>query len=198
MLIDFIGKPSKIDIISCSGGIDSMVLLSFLRKGHHNPKLLFFHHNTETSEEAYSFLKKEYASQIIFVRLDNNCPKSQSIEAYWHQKRYEIIKTDFVSFSVAMGHHLDDAMESYVFYMLNGKQWTIPYKNDNIVRPMLTTPKKNIRKWAEKYKVKFVEDKSNADCKYKRNQIRHNVMQVLLTVNSGFDTVVKKFIENTL
>lgn len=198
MLINFIGKPSEIDVIACSGGEDSMVLRNFLKRGGHKPKLLFFHHNTETSEEAYSFLKKECKEQIIFYQLENNKPDVESWEEYWHLQRHKIIKTDFMSSVVCMGHHLNDAMESYVYYMMNGKQWTIPYQNGNIVRPMLTTPKKNIREWAERYGVKFIEDKSNADCKYKRNHIRHNVLPVLLTVNAGFDTIVKKFVESHL
>lgn len=183
----------KIKYVACSGGIDSMVLYSFIKRVNDNIIPVFFHHNTETSELAYDFLKKEIGNNLVLGKLSSEKPKSKSKEEWWHEERHKFLNS--LDGFVGMAHHLNDVAETYIFNMTNGKDWLIPYKNKNILRPFLLTKKENLVKWGMKHKIRFIEDKSNFDTSFARNRVRKNILPEIEKINKGFLTVVRKMLE---
>lgn len=187
--------PRKV-ALACSGGIDSVAVLDFLSKNH-EIELLFVHHLTETSNIAENFvdsLADKYAVYYTNHYIDENKPNGVSLEEHWRNERYKI----FHSYNkpVITCHHLDDVVETWVWSSLHGEGKLIPYANKNVIRPFLTTRKKDFTNWAIKHSLTWVEDASNLDTKYMRNHIRHNMMKDVLKVNPGIHkTMRKKLIE---
>jgi|GEM_PF-1026589 len=59
--------------------------------------------------------------------------------------------------------------------------------NDNkLIRPLLFSSRKEVENYAEKNKLKFVEDKTNKDLKFKRNLVRHKVITELEKTQPDF------------
>jgi tRNA(Ile)-lysidine synthase len=179
--------------VAVSGGVDSMAVLDFLKRKH-DVTVAFYHHGTETSEQAMSFVAN-YCNDnnlpVIFGMLQTPKPKELSQEEYWRDCRYDFLdKCGYV----ITAHHLDDCVETYVWSALHGKPKTINLVRGNVFRPFLTTPKSEFIDWCQRHNVPWLEDGSNNDTKYMRNYIRHNLMPHALTVNPGLKKTVEKLI----
>ena len=191
-MIKLLGKIPESLTIAVSGGVDSMALLDFLSK-RHEVTMAFFHHGTEASERAFEFLI-QYSDDknlpFIFDHIRNNKPDDQSQEEFWRNSRYEFL--DRIPGAVATAHHLDDCVETWIWSSLHGCPKLIPYQRNNVIRPFLLTPKKELTKWCEKNSVPWIEDNSNVNTKFTRNYIRHELMPHALKVNPGLSKMVKK------
>ena len=192
-MIRLLYKPSSFDFIAVSGGMDSMALADFVRR--YNKTILHFNHGTEFGHRAQTFVE-DYAREcdlpIVVGRTTRDKLTHESWEEYWRNQRYGFLGT--INGTIALAHHLDDAVETYLFYMINGKQWTIPSRRDNILRPFLSTPKVEIVGWVDRNRVPYIDDPSNYDTKYTRSKIRHNLMKVVEDINPGIRTVVRSMI----
>lgn len=183
--------------VACSGGVDSVVAVDFLRRGR-EVRIAFFDHGTPASRAAAEFLQLNTQFRGITVEMAsivNDRPADKSWEEYWRDERYRFLES--LDGPVVTAHHLDDAVETYVWRMCHGRSDTIPYARNNIIRPFLLTPKSELVDWALRNKLEWVEDHSNLDTKYTRNHIRHTVIPELLKVNPGLATTVSKMIEKT-
>jgi len=114
----------------------------------------------------------------------------ESQEEYWREERYRFLFS--LEGPVVTAHHLDDAVETWLFNSIHGKPRTIPYRNRNVIRPFLTTPKSELVSWCRRKDLRWTEDASNSDVAYMRNLIRHQIVPNALQVNPGLRTVVRK------
>ena len=195
-MINILGKIPRNPIVAISGGIDSMVLLDFLIQGKHNPKAIFYNHATAFSHESEKFLVdrcQELCIELIITRLNTTSQLKNSdggLENYWRNNRYKV----FNSFpgTILTAHHLNDVAEWWIFSSLHGEGKLIPYKNKNVIRPFLMVEKEKIKDWAARKNIKYIDDPSNLEIKFKRNLIRHEIMPHALQVNPGLLTVIKK------
>jgi tRNA(Ile)-lysidine synthase len=200
-------RPSDIKGVALSGGVDSMALLSFLRNEQRPRwiKAFFFDHGTETSEKAHEFVAGYCALKGIDLevgRLRKSKPKKDSWEEFWRKERYKWLHSQ--PFIIATAHHLNDVAETYLWSMAHGHPRFIHYQKpfdeqetQNIVRPLLLTPKSELVSWCERHQVPYIEDHSNEDLRFTRNRIRHNIMPEMLKVNPGFLKIVaRKLIED--
>lgn len=89
-------------------------------------------------------------------------------------------------------HHLDDAVETWVWSSMHGNPKIIPYSRGNIIRPFLLTKKKELEAYCERYGLIPVDDPYNRDTDLTRNYIRANMMEHVRVVNPGIDTVIIK------
>jgi len=190
--------PNKI-FVACSGGVDSMVALDFFRNGKKDVTAVYFDHGTEHSVEAENFIKS-YCDQekipLLVQRISRGKKKTESPEEFWRNERINYLKS--LPGAVVTGHHLDDAVEWWIFSSINGLPKLIPARNKNIIRPFLITPKKELLSWAKRKKVPFIKDPTNDNVRYARNRIRHKVLPEVLKINPGIHTVVKKKLKSTL
>lgn len=194
-MITLLGKLPRDIVVATSGGVDSMAAVDFLSRNH-NVIMHFVHHGTETSEEAYQFLKT-YALDnkkcLITSYIVKDKPADESQEEFWRNERYRVFSQwEDSGWPVITCHHLDDCMETWVYTSLHGESKTIPYRNRNVIRPFLLTRKADFVRWCKRNSVDWVEDKSNSDTKYMRNQVRHNIMPHALKVNAGLSKVIAK------
>lgn len=180
--------------VACSGGVDSMAVLDFLSKCH-QVHVAYFNHGTPHGCESELWIRRycqHNRLDLLVGKIDSDKPSGVSQEEHWRNSRYEFFTA--IPGTVVMAHHLDDCVETYLFNCLHGKHHTIPLRHANVVRPFLTTPKSEFVSWCERKNVPWIEDSSNQDLKYMRNQIRHRVVPEALVVNPGLHTVVRKII----
>tara|TARA_R110000772_G_scaffold25885_1_gene67137 strand:+ start:70 stop:666 length:597 start_codon:yes stop_codon:yes gene_type:complete len=186
--------PRKV-IVATSGGVDSMAVVDFLKRNH-TVAMQFVHHGTDTSEEAYQFLceyEQDNGVPLYVNYIDSEVPDRTSQEEHWRNERYKVFQQHGIS--VITCHHLDDCAETWIWSSLNGTGKTIPYRNENVIRPFRLNRKSEFVDWCKRKNVKWVEDKSNKDNKYMRNYIRNELMSHALVVNPGLHTVLKRKVE---
>jgi tRNA(Ile)-lysidine synthase len=189
--------------ICCSGGVDSMAIVDFLRRKH-NCTLIFFDHGTETSSEAKEFIQdytsdsnKVFSSHpiatklsVVYGKISDEKSKHESWEEFWRNQRYKF----FHSFDqdVITCHHLDDCVETWIWSSMHGEGKIIPYRNRNVIRPFRLNRKGEFVNWCRSHSVPWIEDTSNEDTKYMRNYIRKELIDKCLVVNPGLFKVVRK------
>ena len=194
-MIKVLGKiPSGCEL-ACSGGVDSMAAGSFLDQMRINHTKIFFDHGTETSSKALKFLRSDPQTQCIEGRLETgkisgSKPKDESWEEFWRNERNKFFKSR--NTFIVTAHHLEDAVETYVWSSLHGTAKTPLYFNGLVYRPFLLNRKEELIDWATRHDVKWIEDETNGDTGYTRNYIRKELMPHVLQVNKGIHKVVKK------
>lgn len=193
MRLKFIGKPSEVKYVALSGGLDSMALLAFLRKGGHKPEAIYVNHRTDHGSKAEEFVTEHCRNQSIVLHkqsISNDIPLGVSKEEWWRDQRYKILGG--FQGTIATAQHLTDQVETYLMGCLTGTPKVMPYRRGNIVRPFLLNSRKNIQIWAESSGLKWIEDPSNQDDKYKRNAVRLHLLPAIAKVTPGLETVVRK------
>ena len=184
--------------VACSGGVDSMAVVDFLKRGH-RVSVAYFNHGTQHGIESELWIRRyceQHHLSLLVGKLERDKPAHMSQEEFWRDQRYDLLAS--IPGTVVTAHHLDDCVETYLFNCLHGKSHTIPMRRGNVVRPFLTTPKSEFVSWCERKAVPWIEDLSNQDLKYMRNQIRHKIVPEALVVNPGLRTVVKKMVEREI
>jgi len=192
-MIRFIKNLPRKCTIAFSGGIDSVVIFDFLSRGKRDIDLAFFHHGTVNSDQAEKFVQSfanKHNLRLQVGRISSDRPADVSPEEFWRNERYKFLHS--LSGPVITGHHLDDAVETWIFTSLHGQSKLIPYSKENVIRPFLLTPKSEFKDWAKRKDLSWCEDESNEDLKYMRNLIRHKIVPEALKVNPGLRTVLKK------
>ena len=187
------GKLPRELYLACSGGVDSMVALDFLRRNH-DVRVLHFNHGTAHGDEAEKFVT-QYCRQndiaYIVDRVKGTIPPGNSKEAWWREKRYAFFDKYDVH-PIVTAHHLDDCVETWVWSAMHGTPKIIPYRRNYVVRPFRLTRKRDFELWASMHQVPYVEDQSNENIHYTRNFIRHEMMSSVLKVNKGIHKVIAK------
>ncbi len=182
--------------LACSGGVDSMAILDFLRKGNKEVVVCYFDHGTKHSHEVFLKLKDYcYKEKIGMIcgKSSREKDSGESLEEYWRNIRYDFLHS--IDGDVITCHHLDDVVETYLFTTFHGMTKLISYRNRNVIRPFLETRKKDFIKWCLDKNVPYWDDESNKDTRFARNRIRHNIMPEVIKVNPGIHKVVRKLLE---
>lgn len=186
--------PGKV-YVALSGGVDSMAALDFMRRGKRSVHALYFDHKTAHGREARSFVEdycKSSKIQLTVSTLTRDRSTDESLEEFWRNERIRFFK-EMSDAPVVTGHHLDDAVEWWIFTSLHGNPRLMGVRNldTNVVRPFLATPKEELIEWCKKKGVPHIQDPSNESRNYARNKIRHDIMPHALSVNPGLRTTVR-------
>lgn len=180
-------------LLACSGGVDSMAVADFYRRGGKNFTLAYFDHGTPRAD-AMSLHVRRYAERhgIPFItgQILLEKPKGQSPEEFWRLERYRWLTSH--QEKVITCHHLNDAMETWLFSSLHGTSKIISPINGLVRRPFLLNTKQSLVEWCVRHDVEWMEDTSNADVKTPRNRIRHNILPECLKINPGLAKVIKR------
>ena len=192
-MIRFLGDLPKKCTIAFSGGVDSVAVADFLLRGRKDVSLAFFHHGTKTSNDAEPFVRSFAEGRRVDLtvgRLRDVRHPGKSQEEHWRDERYTFL-SNLVG-PVVTCHHLDDAVETWLFTALHGDPRLIPYERGEVIRPFLITPKAELIDWAERNDLKWMEDETNLDVRHARNRIRHLILPETYHINPGLATVIRK------
>lgn len=174
-----------------------MAALDFIRRGGREVRVLHFDHGTPHASEARAFLEghcKASGLDLVVSGLQRVKAVGESLEEFWRLERLRFFKEQSGYGPIVTAHHLDDAVEWWIFTSLHGDPRVMPVTNRDtgIVRPFLTTEKSELIDWCVKRSIPFIQDPSNNSRDYMRNRIRHDIMPHALSVNPGLKKVVRK------
>lgn len=192
----------KTVLCALSGGMDSMALLHVLCKlrevlefslcaAHYNHKL-----RGEESERDADFVASYCKAQKIPLILGEGDVEREAknqgrgLEETARSMRYAFLEDAAHSAEavrIATAHHADDNVETLLLHLVRGTGLRgltgIPPVRGNIVRPLLTTSRREIADYVQRNGLPFVEDSSNRDKSFARNRLRHEVLPILQDMN---------------
>ena len=91
---------------------------------------------------------------------------------------------------IATAHQANDQAETILLNLVRGAGTKglagIPPVRGEIIRPILDIPRAEIDAYVAARGIPFVEDSTNAQDQFRRNQLRHQVVPVLESLNPGF------------
>lgn len=179
--------------VAVSGGVDSLVMLHWLRQ-RRDVFAVHYVHDSDYAEQERAFVKAFCSSHGIELVCETQDPASRrglSQEEYWRKSRYEFFKKFDVP--VCTGHTLDDAVEWYLFTAFNGEGRYMEYSHANVVRPFIATRKVDLVDYAVLNSLDWLDDPSNQDANFAaRNRIRHCILPEALKVNPGLYNMVRR------
>lgn len=188
-------------VLAVSGGLDSMMLLHAAVRSTRQRTLLHVVHVNHALRGADSAADEHFV-RTSCAALSVHChtvarpinPAAAGIEASAREARYavlaEVARTVGASM-VLTGHTADDQAETMLLHVgrgagLDGMRGIPEYRplceGVTLHRPFLRTPRRVLRDAAQAWNVQWREDASNADLRFLRNRIRHEVMPVLQTI----------------
>ena len=189
-MIKLLHSIPKTIYLACSGGVDSIGAYHFLSRNNRRiVKPVFFNHGTETSKKALDFLLASGYNPLV-ASIERSRNKHESWEEYWRNERYNFFNS--LDSDVITCHHLDDAIETWIFSSIHGHGRIIPIRNKNVIRPFLITKKEKLKEVCVKERKEWIEDETNLDLSYPRNRIRHVLMPEILKINLGLEKVIRK------
>ena len=187
-------------VIALSGGIDSVVLLHYL-KTHYSGKVRAIHinHNLSKHSQNWSNFCKELCKKegIRFKSIDINIKNVSNIEENARKKRYLSLKSELMKKEIlCTAHHQADQAETFLLQLFRGAGVaglaSMPkiknFSDSFLYRPFLYISKKDIINYASLNQLEWVEDDSNSNTAFKRNLLR---LDFLPQLESNFDGVIK-------
>ncbi|MDD5132170.1 MAG: tRNA lysidine(34) synthetase TilS [bacterium] len=194
---DLLKKGDRI-LVAVSGGIDSVVLLRVLRilspKYHWDIQLAHFNHSLRgrAADRDAAFVRELAVTQALpfYVQKQNvrkyAREKGLSIEEAARSLRYEFLEKiaqDINADKIAIAHNANDQAETVLLFLLRGAGKTglagMPVTRGKIVRPLLSSWRKDIETFARRNKLLFRTDVSNLQTDYLRNRIRLKLLPEL-------------------
>ena len=194
-LLRIIGdKENPTLLVAVSGGMDSMCLLDILVRLNYKVSIAHVNYNLRGEDSKMDkklvedfATEKEldcYCLNAFLKEILSQSPKNLQAEA--RRIRYEFFSTlveakkiDYV----LTAHHLNDQLETFIFNIGRNAHFNelkgIAERRDNIIRPLINVPKSLIKEYSQNHKIPYREDLSNADTKYTRNKIRHEIVEPL-------------------
>lgn len=191
-------------VAAISGGADSMVLLDGLRAlvSQDDLKLVVVHinHGLRASSvkdqgvvEAYC-RKADLKLVVKKARFSNAKDVSEEAARLARYKLLRQVKDKVGGQWILTAHNRDDQVETIVFNFLRGSGVRglggMKLISEDILRPLLEVSKANLVKYAKTHKIDFATDETNAETKFTRNRIRHQLLPILREYNPAFDGVI--------
>lgn len=197
-------------VFGFSGGVDSRVLFELLLHSKTDFIVVHVDHSLrKKSEEDAEFVVsicKENEVKCYIIKADvpafmkkwkmgaeeagRKIRRSVFMEILQKEKADEII----------LAHHLNDKIETILLNLMRGASEYgmigIREKSGKFWRPMIGVSRDQILQYAEKNKLKWVEDESNQSLKYKRNKVRHVLIPSLKKNYPDFEKKLLKLSVN--
>jgi tRNA(Ile)-lysidine synthetase-like protein len=193
---------SALYVVAVSGGVDSVALLHILH-GMPGVQLIVAHfdhgirEDSAADREFVEYLAKLY--DVAFAYDEGHLGAGAS-EAAARDARYTFlrrVKDASGAQAIVTAHHEDDVFETAIINLLRGtgrKGLSSLGSTDELYRPLLQTPKKNLLAYAKNHNLQWREDSTNLSDDYLRNYVRHNI---LTKFDDTARTHLRKLIEST-
>lgn len=199
-LLDFLALSQGSRVLcALSGGADSVCLLHWLsRQEDLTVYAAHFNHQLrgEEADGDEQFVRELCGAWNIPLFVGRGDVKAYaqrekcSIEEAGRVLRYKFLQETAEREGcglIATAHNADDNAETMLLSLLRGTGLTglagIPFRQGNVVRPLLDVPRQEILSYLDRHDLPHREDSSNSDETYARNRLRAQVMPVLRQLN---------------
>ena len=200
-------------LLAVSGGKDSVVLADLMLKLEAHPDMALAHCNFQLRGEAsdgdeafVGHLARHYQVPFFSKRFDTLAHARQtgtSVQVAARNLRYawlEEVRAEEGYTWIVTAHHQQDSIETFLFHFARGTGLPgltgIPERNGQIIRPLLPFSRQQVEDYYQYNGLEHREDATNAETKYARNKIRHEVLPVLRKLNPGFMQAAGRTIDN--
>jgi len=204
---------NKTVIVSCSGGPDSMALLSIVNniKDTNNVKVIVAHVNhkvrKESDEEALMVEKYAKDNSDIFELYEIN---EYHDKANFHEDARKIryaflkdLKDKYKADYLLTAHHGDDLIETILMRITRGSNLKgyIGFKEESnwegikILRPLIRRTKKYLEEYDKENNIPYRIDKTNYSDDYTRNRYRNKIIPLLKEENENINLKYLKLSE---
>lgn len=187
-------KPIKRWVVAFSGGLDSHVLLHLLV--HHSPLPIdVVHVNHQLQDAAWQW---EQHCQMIcdalkltlhIEQIDVDICQGQSLEAAARAARYQALAkyVDQEQTALLTAHHADDQAETVLLQLCRGAgveglsamPAIASFSKGYHIRPLLDYERIALLDYANAQGLLWIDDPSNAQLRFDRNFIRHEILKPL-------------------
>ena len=197
--------------IALSGGLDSVVLLDTIckavqAKSSDPTEIWVFHIHHGLQEPADQWLEfceklaKKYQVHFDFRLLHFADPSQGNIESLARAERYDALTDLCIEHGIEnllLAHHQNDQAETVLLQLLRGSGVAglsgMPLHRANVSqgdpitlwRPLLNQTRAELEAYAQEHKLKWVEDPSNQNTRYRRNAIRKDIIPKLEKIQPG-------------
>jgi tRNA(Ile)-lysidine synthase len=200
--------PDRRLLVAVSGGVDSVVLLHALCSLRHELDLALvaatLDHGIRPQGQADAAWVKALAEDwhVPAVMVSINVPAlaaadGTSLETAARRHRYRFLAQAAVQHScssIATAHHANDQAETVLMHLIRGAGVqglagmalvsALPEAPAlTLIRPMLGIRRDDVLAYCRAHRLSFREDHTNADTRYFRNAVRHEVLPVLQSFN---------------
>lgn len=178
--------------VAYSGGLDSTVLLHAmvaLQKSHGFSLIaLHVNHNLHPDAKKWAAHCEQNCNTLdidcrhVVLELENRS------ESTAREARYQWFKQQMQGSGVLLtAHHQQDRVETVLFNLMRGAgsaglsslRAVRPFHGAKLVRPLLICSQNDIQQYASQNRLDWLEDPSNQELVYSRNQIRHKILPVI-------------------
>lgn len=178
--------------VGLSGGCDSVVLLHVLRRLGLGERLtaIHVHHGLSPHAESWAVFCAEYCARLDvplkIARVEVDQQSGLGLEAAARAARYAAL-AECAAEALILAQHQGDQAETLLFNLLRGAGVAgaagipeeRPLAGKRLLRPLLACSRSELEAYATRHGLAWVEDESNADTRYSRNFLRHEVLPVL-------------------
>jgi tRNA(Ile)-lysidine synthase len=191
--------------VAFSGGVDSSVLLDAAVRvaGASRCIALHVHHGLSAHADAWlahcEAFAQERGVEFVALRVEVSRDAGVSVEAAARDARYRALDAMCSTRGIHalwLGQHADDQAETVLLQLLRGAglpglaamapEYLPPGASAVRVRPLLHLLRAQLEQYASARDMHGIDDESNADTRYARNALRHDVTPALAVHFPGF------------
>lgn len=191
--------------VAFSGGVDSSVLLDATVRvaGASRCVALHVHHGLSAHADEWlahcDAFARDRAVEFAAQRVDVSREQGASVEAAARDARYRALDAMCAARDVHalwLAQHADDQAETVLLQLLRGAGLAglaamapeyLPAGAHAVrVRPLLHLLRAQLERYASARNLRWIDDESNADTRYARNALRHEVTPALAVHFPGF------------
>lgn len=193
-------------LLAVSGGADSMVMLHVLRaeaviRRYRIDVVTISHGIREESSSDARFVADVCGGYGIRCEIrEIDVPayasvKKLSIETAARILRRRIFNEYAEKYDyICLAHHMSDQAETVLMHLIRGSGISgacgMKEVEGKIARPLFNCSKEEILEYAERNKVRYVQDVTNFSDKYRRNFVRLNLMPLVRELNGGAERTI--------
>ena len=184
---DFSGVIAPV-VVACSGGADSISLLVLAAEAGLEPTAVHVDHGLRPDSATDALVVARAAETLggawrtVLVHVG----EGSNLEARAREARYRALRAasdELGATAILVGHTADDQAETILLNLLRGAASSglsgMSSRRDDLVRPLLHLRRAEVRAVAAARGLAVVDDPTNADTRWRRAWIRHQVLPML-------------------
>lgn len=199
-------------IIGVSGGSDSMCLMDVMLRIAKKEQLSLIVAHVNYGLRGEDADQDQYLVEL--VARENQLPCETLVvrggagqnEDQWRAIRYDFfekIRSKYDAAGIVVAHNQNDQAETFLLHLLRGSGLAglvgMRFVSDNhVIRPLLSVPLEEIKKYCKIHDIAYHHDRTNDDVSYARNKIRKELIpylqenynvQIVTTITRAAETI---------